>query len=158
LQKTQIQSLFDHVYAQAFRDDYSVNNAFYASLFQFALWEITNEIQGNLSLRDGDLRLGNVAPLGADGKYVYDPALRELALDTLDSWFFAILNDSWDTIGYAEQKVNLTMYIAEGGTHVSQTFIGAEYSSSSTPEPATIAVVGLGLAGLALIRRTRRRK
>jgi hypothetical protein len=152
IKKAQIQSLFDHVYTKAFNDDYSINNTFYAALFQFALWEITNDPTNNLSLRNGDLRLGNVAPLGSNGQYdSWDSALRDRALDTSDLWFYAILNDAWDKIGYDKDTVILTQYIAEGGAHVSQTFIGVEHSS--VPEPATILVAGLGVAGLAIIRR-----
>ena len=165
LQKAQLQSLFDHVYTKAYNDDYAYNNdansTLYGSLLQFAVWEIVNDTGDYLSLRDGgDLRFINAEVLSPYGTYVKSTETLELALSTLDSWFYAILNDAWDEIGYAEDKVNLTVYIAEGGSHLSQTFIGIDpYGKTATPEPMTIMIVGLGIAGVgAAAARQRMRK
>ena len=164
LQKAQLQSLFDHVYTQAFNDDYSYNNSFYASLFQFAVWEIANDTGDYLSLRDGgDLRFINAEVLNSSGYYVSSQETLDSALNTLDSWFYAIVNDAWDEIGYEEDKVNLTVYLAEGGTHVSQTFIGVDpyskhYQNTATPEPTTMLIIGLGIAGAGAIAARQRRK
>ena len=160
LQKAQLQSLFDHVYTKAYNDDYSYNNEFYAALLQFAVWEIVNDTGDYLSLRSGgDLRFTNAEVLD-HGYYVSSTDTLELALSTLDDWFNAILGDTWSEIGYEEDKVNLTVYIAAGGSHVSQTFIGVDpYAKHyQTPEPTTMLIVGLGIAGAGAFAARRRTK
>ncbi|MDR3232843.1 MAG: PEP-CTERM sorting domain-containing protein [Planctomycetaceae bacterium] len=142
-QKVQLQSLFDHVYTKAFNADYSVKDSAYANIFQLAVWEIANDSASNLSMRDGDISL-----LGCS----WGSTQLNQTLDTLDSWFDAIINDSWSDIGYAEDHVNLTVFMPEGGNHVSQTFLGV----AITPEPATMLILGLGIAGLGLARKRRK--
>ncbi|GHT22062.1 hypothetical protein FACS189419_04050 [Planctomycetales bacterium] len=157
-QKSQLQSLFDHVYTKAFNADYSYRNDLFATIFQLAVWEIANDTADHLSLRDGYVYITKalVIDQGLNGEYnrnhwdTTGTILNE-ALDTLDTWFDAILNNSWEAIGYDEDKVNLTVYLADGGTDRSQTFIGV----APTPEPATMLLFGLGLAGLGLVRRKR---
>jgi hypothetical protein len=151
LQKGQLQSLFDHVYTKAYNDDYSTKNDLYANIFQFAVWEIIHETADTLSLRDGDLFIKGAAVLRPEGHYVWDNTNLELVLSTLDDWFDAIVNDTWNTYGYDEDHVSLTVYMAEGGTDRSQTFIGVD--PNVTPEPATMLMFGIGIAGLALRRR-----
>ncbi|GHT40687.1 hypothetical protein FACS189443_1390 [Planctomycetales bacterium] len=159
-QKTQLQSLFDHVYTKAFNADYSYNNEFYASLFNLAVWEIVHETRNALSLANGDFYITNAiaisqGPNGENWNSWSKDALDKARSVTAD-WFDAILNDTWDDYGYSEDKVNLTVYMAEGGTDVSQTFIGV--APNITPEPATMLIIGLGLAGLGLARRCRKNK
>ena len=161
LQISQLQSLFDHVYTKAFNADYSYNNDFYASLFQFAIWEIVNDTADELSLREGDLHFLDAGYLASNGvSYYQSNEVMEEALTTLDSWFYAIVNNAWDEIGYDEDKVNLTVYLAEGGTHVSQTFIGvdpyATHYQAATPEPTTMLIVGLGIVGIGTIAARRK--
>jgi hypothetical protein len=152
-QKAQLQSLFDHVYTKAFNADYSYNDPFYASIFNLAVWEIVHETSGALSLESGDLyiRQAYERMVGTDERIHNVPNAKFLAkaLATTADWFDAILNGSWEDYGYSEDKVNLTVWIAEGGTKVSQTFIGV----APTPEPATMLILGLGITGLGIARR-----
>ncbi|MDR3234222.1 MAG: PEP-CTERM sorting domain-containing protein [Planctomycetaceae bacterium] len=157
VQKVQLQSLFDHVYTKAFNADYSVKDSAYANIFQLAVWEIANDTASNLSLRDGDVAIAKAYVItgqsSSGGLYGYwDSGVYNTVLNTLDSWFDAIINDSWSDIGYAEDHVNLTVYMAEGGTSASQTFIGVAVA----PEPATMLILGLGIAGLGLARKRRK--
>ena len=152
LQKSQLQSLFDHVYTKAFNDDYSMNDPLYASIFQIAVWEIVHD-SGNLSATSGNIQLTGAATLNANGKHYIDNNAFANIQSTLGQWYEAILNDSWDVLGYEYDPVTLTVWLAEGGSNVSQTFVGVNLSSVATPEPATLAIIGLGLAGLGLARR-----
>ncbi|MDR3182506.1 MAG: PEP-CTERM sorting domain-containing protein, partial [Planctomycetaceae bacterium] len=115
----------------------------YANIFQLAVWEIANDTASNLDLRDGDISLLSCSK----GSTVLDATL-----NTLDSWFKAIVDDSWGDIGYAEDRVSLTVFMPEGGNHVSQTFIGVAVA----PEPATMLIFGLGIVGAAAARRRRK--
>ncbi|MDR3234818.1 MAG: PEP-CTERM sorting domain-containing protein [Planctomycetaceae bacterium] len=157
VQKVQLQSLFDHVYTKAFNADYSVKDDLYANIFQLAVWEIANDTASNLSLRDGDIAITKalVIKQGPNGENLnyWDNAVYNTALNTLDSWFDAIINDNWAAIGYDEDRVNLTVYMAEGGTSASQTFIGVAVA----PEPATMLILGLGIVGLGLARKRKRK-
>ncbi|MDR3183763.1 MAG: PEP-CTERM sorting domain-containing protein [Planctomycetaceae bacterium] len=154
-QKVQLQSLFDHVYTKAFNADYSAKNDLYANIFQLAVWEIANDTAGNLSLRDGDIFLTGALILQPNGSSYSSSNSSDVykeALDTLDSWFDAIINDSWAALGYDEDRVTLTVYVAEGGRSASQTFMGVAVA----PEPATMLIFGLGIVGLGLARRRRK--
>jgi hypothetical protein len=59
---------------------------------------------------------------------------------------------------------DLTVYVAEGGKTVSQTLISVTgspnrepfESTTATPEPATMLIFGLGLAGLGFARRMKK--
>ncbi|GHT30812.1 hypothetical protein FACS1894214_1360 [Planctomycetales bacterium] len=147
-QKQQLQSLYDHVYWKAFDQDYGVIDPAYAAMFQLAVWEIMNDSSDTLSLRNGDLYITDFYNTNADrtgwGTHM-STAQQEQLLAMSDAWFNAIINDSWDLIGYSENKSNLTVWVAEGGTDSSQTFIGV----APTPEPATMLIFGLGMAGFA---------
>ncbi|GHT11595.1 hypothetical protein FACS1894170_05380 [Planctomycetales bacterium] len=155
-QKVQLQSLFDHVYTKAFNADYSAKDPLYSTIFQLAVWEIANDTADHLSLRDGDIYITKalVIEQGPNGenRNHWDNKIFEQAQNTLDDWFGAIINDSWEAIGYSEDRVNLTVYLADGGTDKSQTFLGV----APTPEPATMLIIGLGVVGLGLTRRNRK--
>ena len=155
LQKAQLQSLFDHVYTKAYNDDYSLNDPLFSSIFTVAVWEIIHD-NGNLDRTSGNIRLTGGSTVQTGG-YNPNTAAFNLIGSTLDIWYDAILNDSWDSYGYDYDPVNLTLWVAEGGNHISQTFIGVDQRPAVVPEPATLAVLGLGLAGLGLVR-VRRRK
>jgi hypothetical protein len=123
-------------------------------MFQLAVWEIMNDTSSTLSLSDGDLYIkkgtfwntnGDHTGWGSQMSTAAANNLFDTIITTTDAWFNAIINDSWDAIGYSEDKAHLTVWIAEGGSSVSQTFIGV----APTPEPATMLIFGLGMVGFA---------
>jgi hypothetical protein len=75
-------------------------------------------------------------------------------------------NADWYSMGMGDfTDYDLSVYVAEGGKQNSQTLISvtASYNRedpppTATPEPTTMLVVGLGLAGLGLARRSMRNK
>ncbi|MDR1963090.1 MAG: PEP-CTERM sorting domain-containing protein, partial [Planctomycetaceae bacterium] len=50
----------------------------------------------------------------------------------------------------------LTVYVAEGGQSVSQTFISVVGHPALVPEPATMLIFGIGIVTLPCLRRVRK--
>lgn len=150
LQKTYIDSLFGHAYATAFDLDGNILNTVYAQAIQLAIWSILHEETDNYNILEGSFHLAT--------------NYNTNVVNTTNSLLDAVLGyTTWKSLGLADYyDYDLTVYIAEGGNHVSQTLISVTGTPNRepdpTPEPATLAMLGLGLVGLGLARARRRRK
>ncbi|MGL6225619.1 MAG: PEP-CTERM sorting domain-containing protein [Thermoguttaceae bacterium] len=81
------------------------------------------------------------------------------ALELADSWIYAAQNGNWDEIGYGidpgkNYTVTLSMYQVNGGMTVQPLLA---WNVSEVPEPATIAILGLGMIGAGLVARRRKK-
>jgi len=161
-QKAALNSLFSHVYGTIVdADDNLLNNAS-GWAFQLAVWEIVHETSGKWSLSSGSF--------GITGAMTYskpnltgaqtDSALYKEVISLTNTWFAAIGNETLWGSKYPKNDYDLTVYVAEGGTHVSQTIISTvgpppEPPKNVTPEPASVLIVASGLALLPFTRRRR---
>lgn len=158
-QKTDIVSLVSHTYEGLFTEKLNwrgdvVMVASGIRAFQFALWEILQEDpSGAYSLSDGWFQL-------LSGSNETNQAYLDEAMALADSWLAAVSDTSgtlWSEMGYDAVDYDYTIWIPADGKSVSQSLLTvAPASPAATPEPASILIFGVGLAGFGLIRRRKK--
>ena len=142
-----IQTLYNHVYDSIFQGN--GYNDTYVVAFQMALWEIILD--------------GNSGELDRTKGYLRISTPNDAEANTLaTSWLNSISDGSWTAEG-ADMLYELTVYVPiRNGAHnpdISQTLIGVKSemeNKSTTPEPATLAILGFGLLGAGLAARRKR--
>lgn len=155
-QKNALNSLFSHVYTSIIDAEGNYIDSYQSLAFQLAVWEIVGETSGVWSITDGSFGISNAAKYNEDRtSSTVDATTFKNTTDLVNSWFAALADPSlWTT---AQTDLELTVYVADGGTHVSQTLISTVAPTSVTPEPAGILIFGMGLLALPVARRLRNR-
>lgn len=164
--KSAIISLIEHVYKPMMGLETTNNKLFdfYQAAFQEVVWEIImetqvtvtdNQIVAGLALSNGDWTC-TVGGVYGSAIYANNAAGADVALKSLtDQWFSGIMTGAW-AAEFAETALYEITYFAASG-NASQPFfaITGEAASAATPEPASMLIMGIGLAGAALLRRKR---
>ena len=156
IQKSRIDDLFGHSYASAFDLDGNILDSVYAQAIQLSIWSILHEETDNYDILDGSFRLTS--------NYNMD------VVNATNHLLSAVIGDlDWSALGMDSfVDYDLTVYVAEGGKSVSQTLISVTGSpnreepeggsGAATPEPTTMLIMGLGLAGLGIASARRRKR
>lgn len=157
IQKEALNSFFSHVYSTVYDINGNIIDDANAYFYQLVVWEIAHETNESWDIASGTFGITNAATYTPDHSSSFvDDDYYNTAVSTMNSWFNAITGSiTWESIGYGTVTDHeLTVYVAEGGTNISQTFISVV--SPVTPEPATMLMFGIGLFALPLLRRARK--
>ncbi|MDR0335882.1 MAG: PEP-CTERM sorting domain-containing protein, partial [Planctomycetaceae bacterium] len=151
--------LFSHVYSTIYDVNGDIINDANAYFYQLVVWEIIHETSGTFDITAGEFGIKNAATYPDPTNHsssVYDSGYYNTAVGVINSWLDAITGAiTWESIGYdTVVDHTLTVYVAEGGTDVSQTLISVV--SPTTPEPATMLMFGIGLLTLPVLLRRRK--
>jgi hypothetical protein len=165
VQQYAIQTLFDHtysslldaqeIYATATESKQSAAQkqvALMTMAIQYSVWEIVHEVSdtNDWDILTGQFKVSNIE----NASYTAKNMLTQVA-NLSSSWFASIDSGFWADPYATATPWEITYFNA--GT-VSQPFVSVTgvRESTSTPEPATLLVMGLGLAGAACMRRRRK--
>lgn len=159
LQKSVLNSLFSHVYGTVFDANGGVIDSFAVYGYQLAVWEIIHETSGVFAINSGSFGISSAAtypnPNVLSGALVDTTFYNQITALT-NSWLSAATGaTAWDAKYATATDYDLTVYVAEGGTNISQTFLSTK-GPATTPEPASMLIFGLGIAVLPIARRFRR--
>ncbi|MDR2438267.1 MAG: hypothetical protein LBE12_02700 [Planctomycetaceae bacterium] len=158
IQKDALNSLFSHVYSTIYDANGDIIDDVKSYLYQLVVWEIIHETDEAWNIAGGEFGIQNAATYrnpNDHSKGYIDTDFYNFAVSNINSWLDAIVGKiTWDSIGYGEVTDNqLTVYVAEGGQNISQTFISVV--APIVPEPATILMFVIGMMStLPLMRRT----
>lgn len=151
-QKEALNQLFSYVYSSVYDSFGNVIGDLASYVFQLAVWEIVHETSGTYSVTAGEFGVSSGAtyrdPDDRDQGSVVDNTFYNQATALANSWFDAMAgNVTWESLGYTSSDYELYVYVAEGGTHASQTLIST-VGPAATPEPGTLLIFGLGAAAI----------
>ena len=166
-QKQAIQTLVNHVYKpmQDAWDQYVIawdawsgwQEAFdvydiYSLTLQYAIFEIVTEESGVWNTQNGTsyFEVTDVYP-GSKSSYTAAQANAEFHA-LIDGWFVGLSTGVWDSRFADELNYDVTVY---AGDNYKSFFSVTEGTPPVTPEPASLLMVGLGLAGVPFLRRKR---